>query len=77
MLLRHELASARWEPQTIAMSGITDCYQPAERKPRITRGVLEVLNEFRNPGAIVISEAQQPFHVGGTGSAPSAAAITR
>jgi DNA repair photolyase len=35
------------------MSGITDCYQPAERKLRITRGVLEVLAEFRNPVGIV------------------------
>jgi len=52
-LLRRELASARWEPQTIAMSGITDCYQPIERKLRITRGVLEVLAEFRNPVSIV------------------------
>jgi DNA repair photolyase len=52
-LLRHELSSPKWQPQTIAMSGVTDCYQPAERRFRITRGCLEVLAEFRNPVGIV------------------------
>ena len=35
------------------MSGVTDCYQPVERKLKITRGCLEVLAEFRNPVGIV------------------------
>ena len=35
------------------MSGVTDPYQPVERKLRITRGCLEVLAEFRNPVFIV------------------------
>ena len=35
------------------MSGVTDCYQPIERKLRITRRCLEVLAEFRNPVAII------------------------
>src|SRR5436305_15238439 len=35
------------------MSGVTDPYQPIERKLRITRGCLEVLVRFRNPVAIV------------------------
>jgi DNA repair photolyase len=35
------------------MSGVTDCYQPVERKLEITRGCLEVLAEFRNPVGIV------------------------
>lgn len=52
-LLRTELASPKWKPQTIVMSGVTDCYQPIERKLRITRGCLEVLAEFRNPVAII------------------------
>jgi DNA repair photolyase len=52
-LLRAELSSPRWKPQTIAMSGVTDCYQPIERKLRITRRCLEVLAEFRNPVAII------------------------
>lgn len=48
-LLRAELMKDSWTPQPIAMSGVTDCYQPIERKLRITRGCLEVLAEFRNP----------------------------
>jgi DNA repair photolyase len=52
-LLRRELASSRWQPQVIAMSGVTDCYQPVERKLGITRACLEVLAEFRNPVGIV------------------------
>lgn len=52
-LLRRELMKPGWEPKTIAMSGVTDAYQPAERTLRITRGCLEVLAEFRNPVAII------------------------
>src|SRR6184192_771598 len=52
-LLRAELESPRWQPQTLVMSGITDPYQPVERKLRITRGCLEVLAHFRNPVAII------------------------
>jgi DNA repair photolyase len=52
-LLRAELASSRWQPQTLVMSGVTDPYQPIERKLRITRGCLEVLAQFRNPVAII------------------------
>lgn len=52
-LLRAELESARWEPQTLVLSGVTDPYQPIERKLRITRACLEVLALFRNPVAII------------------------
>jgi DNA repair photolyase len=52
-LLRKELSSPRWKPQTIAMSGVTDCYQPAERRLQLTRRCLEVLAEFRNPVCII------------------------
>jgi DNA repair photolyase len=52
-LLRAELESPRWEPQTLVMSGVTDPYQPIERKLRITRGCLQVLAKFRNPVAII------------------------
>ncbi|MDX1648330.1 MAG: PA0069 family radical SAM protein [Myxococcota bacterium] len=52
-LLRRALASRAWRPQVVALSGVTDCYQPAERRLGITRGCLEVLAAFRNPVAVV------------------------
>jgi DNA repair photolyase len=52
-LLRAELAAKSWQPQMIALSGVTDCYQPIERQLRLTRRCLEVLLEFRNPVGIV------------------------
>jgi DNA repair photolyase len=52
-LLREELSSPRWQPKVVAMSGVTDCYQPVERRLKLTRGCLEVLAEFRNPVTIV------------------------
>lgn len=52
-LLRCELSSSKWKPQELAMSGVTDCYQPIERKLQLTRKCLEVLAEFRNPVSII------------------------
>lgn len=52
-LLREELSRRGWKPQPVAMSGITDVYQPIERRLGLTRRCLEVFAEFRNPVAIV------------------------
>ncbi|MFO1498706.1 MAG: PA0069 family radical SAM protein [Verrucomicrobiota bacterium] len=52
-LLRAELSSKRWQPQVLGMSGVTDCYQPIERRFQLTRRCLEVLLEFRNPVCII------------------------
>src|SRR6476659_7522144 len=52
-LLAAELSSPRWRPQTLVMSGVTDPYQPVERRLRITRRCLEVLLRFRNPVGII------------------------
>ena len=52
-LLREALMSRRYDPVSLTMSGVTDCYQPVERKLRLTRGCLEVMLEFGNPVAII------------------------
>lgn len=52
-LLRRELEKPSWTPQVLAMSGVTDPYQPVERKLRITRGCLEVLAETRHPVGMI------------------------
>jgi DNA repair photolyase len=52
-LLRQELSSPRYKPVALMMSGVTDCYQPAEKKFQITRRCLEVLAEFKNPVSII------------------------
>jgi DNA repair photolyase len=52
-LLRDELSRKTWIPQKLALSGVTDCYQPVERRLEITRGCLQVLAEFRNPVVVI------------------------
>ena len=52
-LLRGTLARPSWKPQVVAISGVTDCYQPVERKLRLTRRCLQVLAEFRNPCSVI------------------------
>ena len=52
-LLRKTFLSPKWKPQVIAMSGITDVYQPIERKLLISRKCLEVFAEFRSPVGII------------------------
>ena len=52
-LLREELSAPGWTPQLLAMSGVTDCYQPVERRLRLTRACLAVLAELRHPVAII------------------------
>jgi DNA repair photolyase len=56
-LLRRELAAKSWTPKPIIMSGVTDCYQPVERKLELTRACLKVLAECRNPCAIITKNA--------------------
>ena len=52
-LLRKELSARSWKPKFVLMSGVTDPYQPVERRLQITRRCLEVLAEFRNPVGVI------------------------
>jgi len=56
-LLRAELANPRWRPRLIGLSGVTDPYQPVERKTQLTRRCLEVMAEFRNPVGLITKNA--------------------
>ena len=56
-LLRRELSDRRYRPKPIAMGTNTDPYQPAERKHRLTRSILEVLLETRHPVTITTKSA--------------------
>jgi len=56
-LLRKFLMNPKWGCVPLGLSGNTDCYQPAEKKFRITRGMLEVCNEFNQPVGIISKNA--------------------
>jgi DNA repair photolyase len=56
-LLRKQLMSPKWKVMPIMLSGNTDCYQPAEQKYRLTRGLLKVCNEFNHPVGILTKNA--------------------
>jgi len=52
-LLKEELAKPGYKVSPIAFGTNTDCYQPAERKYRITRQIMEILSECNHPLTIV------------------------
>jgi DNA repair photolyase len=56
-LLVKELQAPGYTPRTIALGTNTDPYQPIERKFRITRSVLEVLESANHPVGIVTKSA--------------------
>jgi len=56
-LLRAALRRPSWRPEVLAMSGVTDPYQPVERRLGVTRACLEVLAEARNPVGVITKSA--------------------
>jgi DNA repair photolyase len=51
--LRHALASRSYTPMHLNIGSVTDAYQPVERRLRITRSVIEVLQEARHAFSII------------------------
>ncbi|MEM8995671.1 MAG: PA0069 family radical SAM protein [Acidobacteriota bacterium] len=56
-LMRREITGPKWRPQTLALSGVTDAYQPVERRLEVTRRCLEILAELRHPVSIITKNA--------------------
>ena len=56
-LLEEQFRKKNWEPQVVALSGNTDCYQPVERRLQITRKCLGVFLGFRNPVSLITKNA--------------------
>jgi DNA repair photolyase len=56
-LLDQTFSKSNWIPQMVALSGNTDCYQPAEKRLELTRQCLEVFLKYRNPVGIVTKNA--------------------
>jgi DNA repair photolyase len=66
-LLRRELSSPRWQPKVLGISGVTDPYQPIERRLQLTRRCLQVLAEFQNPVTVITKNhlvARDADHLG-------------
>lgn len=51
--LEKQLNKKGWEPLPIMLSGNTDCYQPAERKLKLTRGILETMLKYKHPVGLI------------------------
>lgn len=52
-LLEQYFNKKNYRPVTILLSGNTDCYQPIERKLQITRSLLQVFLQYKNPVSII------------------------
>ncbi|QEE48908.1 PA0069 family radical SAM protein [Flavobacterium alkalisoli] len=56
-LLEQFFKKKGYKPEPIMLSGNTDCYQPVERKLKITRGLLQVCLDYRHPVSILTKNA--------------------
>lgn len=55
--LEKQLSNKNWQPLPIMLSGNTDCYQPAERKLKITRSILQTCLKFKHPVGLITKNA--------------------
>ena len=52
-LLENAFLKPNWNPVPIMVSGNTDCYQPVERKMKITRNLLKMFLKYKNPVGMI------------------------
>ncbi len=57
ILLETKLKSKNWQAQNVMLSGNTDCYQPIEKKIKITRDILKVFLRYKHPVSIITKNA--------------------
>ena len=55
--LREAFARPGYQPKMLNLGSVTDAYQPAERRLRITRAVVEVLAEHRHAFSVITKSA--------------------
>ena len=70
-LLREAFEKKSWQGELIMLSGNTDCYQPLENEYRLTRSILEVCAEYRNPVHIITKSALIERDIDLVAAAPS------
>jgi len=56
-LLEKKISGKKWEAKPIVLSGNTDCYQPIEKKLKITRQLLETFLKYKHPVGIITKNA--------------------
>jgi DNA repair photolyase len=56
-LLEKKISGKKWEAAPIVLSGNTDCYQPIEKKLKITRQLLETFLKYKHPVGIITKNA--------------------
>jgi DNA repair photolyase len=56
-LFREFLRRPNWQPEPIVFSGVTDCYQPAEKQFQLTRACIEIALQCKQPIGIITKNA--------------------
>ncbi len=56
-VLKTELCQKNYQVKPLMLSGNTDCYQPIERKYKITRSILELCHQWKHPVQIITKNA--------------------